>query len=110
VGAGAVAVPTLSAAVARLAWGQQRERLTQVSNAQGHQCISTALTACGDLPLCCCYPDHTAGESAHRDLLSAAVMPPSVVLSGSFLRRLTLEQKVLCAWSAQTLMINGEKG
>lgn len=98
----------LSIAVARLACGQQRERLMQVSSSQGHPGFSPPPLHFHSV--FCCYPSYTAGKQTHRDLLIIIVTSLFVVLARSFSRSPTPELKLVCAWSARALMINGEKG
>lgn len=109
---GETPVPALSAAVARLTCGQQRERLTQVSKARGHPGFSPqpahfhSADSLGLLAMCAAATLITLQEHRLTEIYSFPLTPLPLVLSGN----LTLQQKVFCTWSAQALMINGENG
>lgn len=89
------AVPALRIAVARLTCGQQRERLTQVSNAQGHPGIFTPTSVFPQRwqrvvtrrVCCCCYPSYAARKQAHRVLLVITVMPLICISFRKFLQK-----------------------
>lgn len=91
------AVLTLSIAVARLVCGQQRERFMQVSNAQGHPGFSPQPLhfhrADSVWLLATCAAAILLTLQENELTLTTTVMPSAVVLSGSFFRSLTLEQK-----------------
>lgn len=99
-----IAVLSLSIAAARLACGQQRERLTQVSNDQNPSGFSPQpmtrnhTVSSTDLHACCCFPPTLQKLS---DLLINTALSLFVVLSGSFFRSLTWEQRTFCTLTVQ---------
>lgn len=98
-------IAVLSIAAARLACGQQRERLMQVSNDQNLSGFSPQpmtrnhTVSSTDMHTCCCFPSYTA--ETHSDLLINTALSLFVVLSGSFFRSLTQEQNVFCTVTVQ---------